>query len=84
MNTIGPIALAQSTDLVRRAVHGSGPDGADAVQAVPERPRSRWTLMRLRRRGGAGVAGHAAAGHAPHTAPDQGVVVAGPRRAARA
>jgi hypothetical protein len=53
MNTIGPIALAQSTDLVRRAVRGSGPDGADGAgpaPAVPERPRSRATLLRLRRR----------------------------------
>jgi len=63
MNTIGPIALAQSTDLVRRAVRGSGPDGGDAVPAVPERPRSRWTLLRLRRHRGSGVAGHPAAGN---------------------
>jgi hypothetical protein len=83
MNTIGPIALAQSTDLVRRAVRGYGPDGGDAVPAVPERPRSRWTLLRLRRRG-SGAAGSAAAANAPHAAPGQGAVVAAPRRAARA
>jgi hypothetical protein len=80
MNSIGPIALAQSTDLVRRAVRGSGPDGADPVPAAPERPRTRATLVRLlrlkRRR--------AAAGNAAHTAPDQGAVVAARRRPARA
>jgi hypothetical protein len=77
MNSIGPIALAQSTDLVRRAVRGSGPDGADAGPAAPERPRSRWTLQRLKRRR-AGTATTA------HPAPDQGAVVAAPRRPARA
>jgi hypothetical protein len=77
MNSIGPIALAQSTDLVRRAVRGAGPDGADAVPAAPERPRSRWTLLRLNRR-------RAATANAAHPASDQGAVVAAPRRPARA
>jgi hypothetical protein len=84
MNTLGPIALAQSTDLVRRTVRASGPDGGDAVPAVPERPRSRWTLLRLRRRRDSGAAGSAAGANAPHTVPGQGAVVAARGRAARA
>ena len=49
MQPIAPIALMQSNDLTRRALRGSGPDGA----AVAERPRSRATRRRLARRAAA-------------------------------
>ena len=83
MNSIGPIALAQSTDLVRRAVRGAGPDGAAPVPAAPERPRTRASFLRLKRDRAAG-AGRAAAPAAAHPGSDQCSIVATPRKPARA
>jgi hypothetical protein len=43
MNSIAPIALIDATQATRRAVRGSGPDGAP----VPERPRRRVSRLFL-------------------------------------
>ena len=68
MQPIDPIALIQSNDMTRRALRGSGPDGA----AVPERPRSRATRRRLAERAAA------------QAGSDQCSIVAAHRKPARA
>jgi hypothetical protein len=55
MNALAPIALVQSTDLMRRSVRGAGPDraglhGAAASPVAPERPGGLATLLRRSRR----------------------------------
>jgi len=84
MNPMAPIAVAQSTDLVRRRVEASGPTGratnrpvADAaarVDLVPAAPRLRAPalLTALRRR------------LVPQSGSDQCSTVATPRNPARA
>lgn len=92
MNTLAPIALVQSTDLMRRSVRASGAagtardgvdgfDGADrADRAAPPRRAAgeRGGLMALlRRRPGPRVA-------AAQSGSDQCSMVAAPRKPARA
>jgi hypothetical protein len=77
MNSIAPIAFLQSTDLMRRAVRGAGPesDGAAPVApAAPERPRTWATRLRLARRRPA----------AAQSTTDQRSIVATRRKPARA
>jgi hypothetical protein len=78
MNTLAPIALVQSTDLVRRSVRsagpaGAGPDGAPESLVAPERPGGLATLLRRSRRRSARQSGS-----------DQCSMVAAPRKPARA
>jgi hypothetical protein len=78
MNTLAPIALAQSTDLMRRSVRSAGPAGADldgaaAFPVAPERPGGLATLLRRARRRPARQSGS-----------DQCSMVAAPRKPARA
>jgi hypothetical protein len=86
MNSMAPIAVAQSTDLVRRRVAASGPtprsgaaprpgtDAAPGVDLVPAAPRLRAPAVftALRRR------------LAAQSASDQCSTVATPRKPARA
>jgi hypothetical protein len=69
MNTFAPIAMLQSTDVMRRSIRGAGP-GDPVAPAVPERPRSAATLRRLATRRQSGS--------------DQCSIVAAPRKPARA
>ena len=78
MNALAPIALLQSTDLMRRSVRsaghgGPGLDGAPASRVAPERPGGISTLPR-RSRGRA----------ARQPGSDQCSIVAAPRKPARA
>jgi hypothetical protein len=78
MNALAPIALVQSTDLMRRSVRSAGPggagaDGAAASPVAPERPGGVATLLRRSRRSGARQSGS-----------DQCSIVAAPRKPARA
>lgn len=78
MNALAPIALLQSTDLVRRSVRSAGPggaglDGAAASPVAPERPGGIATLLRRSRRRAARQSGS-----------DQCSIVAAPRKPARA
>ena len=75
MNSFAPIAMLQSTDLMRRSMRASGPGGADSADpaaAVPERPRSTALWRRL------------AARPRPQSGSDQCSTVAAPRKPARA
>jgi hypothetical protein len=84
MNPMAPIAVAQSTDLVRRRVEGAGPtgrvasrpsaDAAPGADLVPAAPRLRAPVLlaALRRR------------LVPQSGSDQCSTVATPRNPARA
>jgi hypothetical protein len=82
MNTTAPIALMQSTDLMRRRMRAAGPDAArratapaSAPPATSERrPAALLRLLRVRPR--PGVAAQAGS--------DQCSMVAAPRKPARA
>ena len=76
MNSFAPIAIIQSTDIMRRSVRAAGPDTADgpgAASAAPERPRGAATLRRLTGRRAR-----------PQSGSDQCNIVAAPRKPARA
>ncbi len=78
MNALAPIALFQSTDLMRRSVRSAGPgdaglDGAAASPLAPERPGGLTTLLRRSRRRAERQSGS-----------DQCSIVAAPRKPARA
>ena len=78
MNALAPIALIQSTDIMRRSVRSAGPggtglDGAAAAPVGPERPGGIATLLRRSHRRAVRQSGS-----------DQCSIVAAPRKPARA
>lgn len=82
MNTLAPIALVQSTDLMRRSMRASGAggaarDGADPTRApvANRRPLTGLVALMRRPRGRVGAA---------QSGSDQCSMVAAPRKPARA
>jgi hypothetical protein len=72
MNALAPIALLQSTDLMRRSVRSAGPGGA-GLDGAAAPPGGVATLLRRSRRNAARQSGS-----------DQCSIVAAPRKPARA
>ena len=80
MNALAPIALLQSTDLMRRSVRSAGPGGPGLDGAGPRPP------VAPERPGGISTLPAALARAAPRVRPgsDQCSIVAAPRKPARA